>query len=316
MKLKNKIAGGGDKTFTVSPVYVTPENGNGQATTIEAKLVKRQLGSITIKVPFGGFTATSNSTSIATVSANNSTGVITVTGVNPGQATITVANTQDKNKSRTYTVNVAIGGAYTVQDSEKIVANGLYWTIGYLVANGTNGCKIGLETDYGLRFSWGSLYGERDGNIVKPDKYVSQGANRNPNNAMDLRNGIGDPCKVYLTGNWRMPTADEIRAIGGNVSKNKNSFGKEYYYFSDSYWSKRGGRYGLVLNSRVFFSSNFSNKISTGFIQEDNEVVQSWTSTPDGYGNGYYLQGGSAMRESNLMPGYGSYPVRCVQAPS
>lgn len=327
--LTNKIDGAASATFKVSPVWLTPDNGNGQATTINVTVVKKQTGSITIKVPYGGFTATSNSTSVATVSSNSNTGVITVTGVAPGQTTVKVANTQDANKSRSYTVNVTVGGAYTVQNSEKILINGLYWTKGNLVANGTNGCKVGAETAYGLHFRWGSLVGYDANNtatnpaaVVYPDEYTSGAvvftsspSNGDPNNAMNLTGGTGDPCKVYLAGNWRLPTDAEFAASFGG----KYGVDGEAWDASASTWVTNYNSSGVngrtFANGAIFFPAAGTRGHSSGSLGNQGASGYFWSSIAYGSGNAwrlYFYSGKASMASSYRVAGYA---VRCVQEP-
>lgn len=113
-----------------------------------------------------------------------------------------------------------------------IEVNGIKVAVGNLVADGPNDCKIGTPTDGGLYFQFGSLIGwSNTGNpaaiAVRPTNFngnedwshtgkIWQGATgtvpfTTPSSATAReRAGIGDPCRYYLGGTWRLPKKEEF----------------------------------------------------------------------------------------------------------
>ena len=112
----------------------------------------------------------------------------------------------------------------------------LWWATGNLVADGPNGCKIGAPTDYGLYFVYGSLVGWSGGangdgtgqgyptvaQRVKPLGYSGTSSWPTPywsggSSGQNITNvvsdnpatGIGDACRYYLRGSWRLATIAE-----------------------------------------------------------------------------------------------------------
>lgn len=161
-----------------------------------------------------------------------------------GTATITVTSVSDPTKIATCVV--------TVKENYVVIDN-LKFAIGNLVANGSNGCKIGTSSDHGLYFHFGSLVGWAGGATgdgvgvtnsslgvtvqVKPVGYGGSTSwpvgyykgNHTADNGYNLpatddaATGIGDPCRYYLGTPWRTPTAAEyLTLIGaGGVNTNK-----------------------------------------------------------------------------------------------
>ncbi|MCP9612950.1 PL29 family lyase N-terminal domain-containing protein [Coprobacter tertius] len=167
----------------------------------------------------------SSDPTIATV--NTSTGEIE--GKNAGDVTITATWTEDSR----------IKGTCTVMVTEK---TGIVWATGNLVADGANGAKIGSPADGGLYFQFGSLIGwsgsaNEDGTgiggnlalsvVVKPIGYAGSTDWGNTDKIWQSKTatvpftiagsgsaeeiaGVGDPCRYYLKGNWRLPTKEDF----------------------------------------------------------------------------------------------------------
>lgn len=125
----------------------------------------------------------------------------------------------------------------TPEDPNVITVNGINVAVGNLVADGKGGCKIGAYTDNDLFFQFGSLIGwSATGDpaiAVKPANFDDSGdkaewdANGKTwqgatgtvpfttagSGTTDEIAGIGDPCRYYLGGTWRLPTKEEFDKI-------------------------------------------------------------------------------------------------------
>lgn len=111
------------------------------------------------------------------------------------------------------------------KDVEEVIdyieVNGIKAAEGNLVADGANGAKIGLPTDDGLLFQFGSLVGwsaTGDPTIVlKPEGCkVADTWNsswKGDSTTDNAETGTGDPCRYYLKGTWRLPTAMELKKL-------------------------------------------------------------------------------------------------------
>ncbi|MCC8172725.1 MAG: hypothetical protein LIP00_13315 [Parabacteroides sp.] len=215
--LTNKITNGNSVTFTVKPVFPAPTLNRTSGEVIKGNSLQF-TGTV-----YGGVTVTSNNTSLATVTVGSDKKTVTVTGVNTGSTTITVRNAGDQTKTSTFTI--------TVKDVVLPPIGGIKWAAGNLVMVDGTHCKIGNPDAYGVQFRFGSLVGYDSKNYtnnpkpaVKPSEYSG-----NPNfadspyatgNITDNpAGGLGDPCKYYLGGSWRLPTPDEYRnSLGGGVT--------------------------------------------------------------------------------------------------
>lgn len=122
----------------------------------------------------------------------------------------------------------------TLEDPDVITVNGIKVAVGNLVTDGKGGCKIGAYTDNDLFFQFGSLIGwSATGDpaiAVKPANFDTSGdkakwdANGKTwqgatgtvpfttpsSGTADEIAGIGDPCRYYLGGTWRLPTKEEF----------------------------------------------------------------------------------------------------------
>ena len=315
--LTNTIAGGGNVSFRVTPVW--------QASTLGS--TSRSVGvNETVSVSaqaYGGITAISNDTSIATVEVvtgseeNIGKEYIRITGVAEGSTAITVKNKQDESKTTTYTVTV---GAY-------VTINGLKWAVGNLVTDGEHGCKVGAPTDGGLYFRFGSLVGYDDseptGNptaVVTPTEYTGgkpvfteSPYQKNGEITENAAAGTGDPCKYYLGGSWRLPTEAEYRqSLGGGVSGSD--------LFNNRQWIasyENSGVAGAIFNNtaegpKIFFPASGHRDCSNGTLAVSGSNGYGWTSVPNS-GSAWYVYfypKGAYMNSYNSTYGF---PVRCVQ---
>ena len=150
----------------------------------------------------------------------------TVTGVAKGETTITVT-TADGSFTATCKVTVA------EKPKDYIEVNGIKVAVGNLVADGMYGAKIGTPTNGGLFFQFGSLIGwSSTGNptiAVQPDNFNGNRGWTNTNKIWEStatvpftiagsgstyeKAGVGDPCRYYLKGTWRLPTGAEYKTL-------------------------------------------------------------------------------------------------------
>lgn len=116
-----------------------------------------------------------------------------------------------------------------------IELGGVKWAAGNLIADGTDGAKIGAPTDGGLYFQFGSLIGWSGGSSgdgtgrtsggltpalsawVTPAGYTgSTTFNLGWSGSVASDNattGVGDPCRFYLGSPWRLPTQSDLDAL-------------------------------------------------------------------------------------------------------
>ncbi|MCC8171553.1 MAG: hypothetical protein LIP00_07155 [Parabacteroides sp.] len=312
--LTNKMTDGGNITFTVKPVFQAPT-----LNLTSSYVVKGNSMQLTGTV-YGGVTATSSNTSLATVTVGSDKKTVTVNGVGPGSVTITVKNLGDETKTSTF--------ALTVKDVVLPAINGVRWAAGNLVMVNSTSCKIGNPGDYGVHFRFGSLvgYDSKDNTtnpkpVVKPSQYSG-----NPNFldapyatgdiTQNASGGLGDPCKHYLGGTWRLPTADEYRnSLGGGVT-GTNTFTdwKWVTDFKDENGNNVKGVYLRNSSDKVFFPASGYRDNSTGKLFYSGMNGYGWTSTPDGSSNAWRLNFGSSnvLMYNNNICGNG-LPVRCVK---
>ena len=132
---------------------------------------------------------------------------------------------------------LAAGTVYRLRkdmtDSDYIVVGNLKWAKGNLIADGSNGAKIGTPEDGGLFFQFGSLVGLNGGGN-------DDGTGRGTGSTLSIQvkpatcpittwegfwlgdpttdvpeTGNGDPCRYYLGDPWRLPTAGDFNALFG-----------------------------------------------------------------------------------------------------
>ena len=311
--LTNKITDGGNITFTVKPVFQAPT-----LNMTSGNVVKGNTMQFTGTV-YGGVTATSNNTSYATVATGTDKKTVTITGVAPGSTTITVKNASDNTKTSTFTI--------TVKDVVLPPVGGVKWAAGNLVRVNATSCKIGNPGDYGVHFRFGSLvgYDSKDNTtnpkpVVKPSNYSG-----NPNFldapyatgdiAQNAAGGLGDPCKHYLGGSWRLPTADEYRnSLGGGVT-GSTTF-TDWKWVTD-YKDENGNNVsGVYLKNstanKVFFPATGYREFSDGRYSFSGSWGLVWASTPSsGSAWSFTISSGRPYMNANNR-GYG-FSVRCVQ---
>ena len=318
--LTNTIAGGGNVSFRVTPVWQAPTLGSTSGSVGIGK---------TVSVPakaYGGIKATSSDTSIATVAVFTGTGddsgkdSIRISGVAVGTATITVENTQNADKKTTYSVTVNAG-------NETVTIGGLKWAVGNLVADGEHGCKVGAPTDGGLYFRWGSLVGYDNsvptGNptaVVTPMEYTggkplftASPYADSGNITENVAGGKGDPCKYYLGGTWRLPTDAEYRdKLGGGVT-GTTTF--KNWAWTASY--ENSGVAGAVLNNtaegpKIFFPASGLRNHSSGTLSSSGSNGYVWSSVPSSsYAYGLCFNSGHAYVNDSYRNN--GFTVRCVQ---
>ena len=230
--------------------------------------------------------------------------------------------------------------------SDYVEINGLRWAKGNLVADGPNNAKVGAPTDAGLYFQFGSLVGWAGGAnwngtgapstapattiVLRPNGYrggtawgtvgyFTAGTNANtvvtnfPDNGAA---GVGDPCRFYLGGTWRLPTNYEYAALYSNVDNGATWASCPMGAWQASptgAWAGTGAKSANPLNS-VFFSAAGYRFNTTGAL----------SSVPN---NGYYhasvVYDGSkqfyvTFGNNSVYPVYNTsrqhaFSVRCVE---
>jgi len=222
------------------------------------------------------------------------------------------------------TLTVSCDDDWSTPDNDADIESSITWAEGNLVADGTNGAKVGTATDGGLFFQFGSLIGwSSEGDL----KIVVQPANFNGStdwadtgkiwqgetgtvpstvagsNSNDEKAGIGDPCSYYLKGTWRLPTVDEYKALFNNITQGR--------------WTDSGGwswtpspASAIHTDGKKFMASGL--RSSSGSLSSS--LGNYWSASPKGSASGYSLgfyssvvsPGGYSDRVSGLS-------VRCVR---
>ena len=216
----------------------------------------------------------------------------------------------------------------------------LWWATGNLVADGSNGCRIGAPTDAGLHFAFGSLVGWSGGATgdgrgrgtpsktkiaAKPSSYIGlstypggyyssapSGTGYCYPSTDNSSTGVGDPCRYYLGPSWRTPTYVELRTIpakfpssGGTLS----NFDFSYVSGTPDYIRRNG--------SPEFILPLGANSIVQGSVYSQSMLaVSSRTSDDLGY---FFTQnstqiswGGSNSPGGEWYISNKSLPHRCV----
>ena len=203
-----------------------------------------------------------------------------------------------------------------------IVVNGIKVAEGNLVANGANGAKIGLPTDTSLYFQFGSLIGwSATGDptiVVRPANFngnedwydtgrIWQGttgvvpfAEAGSDNE---KAGIGDPCRYYLKGTWRLPTNGEFTALFNTTNSSyKNGWSWDDTSASASHLS------GLKLQALGFRSSDVGDPNLVGA----NGLY--WASSSYNSGQGFYMNFySSGVNPSTNSIRTNGLAIRCVR---
>lgn len=204
--------------------------------------------------------------------------------------------------------------------------NGLLWAKGDLIAaseGSHGGCRVGVPTDYGLYFQFGSLIGwASTGNAtisVKPISYTggtvwgtagfyANGVAGGIVTSLDAPDtGIGDPCRYYLGGGWRMPIKENYLTLLNNVAES-------------SPWADAGGYWSDIpvggnIKNLFFPAAGFRNG-GDGLLNLGYDGGWFWSASVYGisissafYCNGYYV---CPQQIHDIHHGF---PVRCVSEP-
>lgn len=204
---------------------------------------------------------------------------------------------------------------------EYIVVNGIKVAIGNLIANGEHGAKIGEPTDGGLYFQFGSLIGWSDTGdatiAVKPANFdgnegwadtgkIWQGKSSNvpftAAGSADEKAGIGDPCRYYLKGTWRLPTKTEFEALFNNPG-----------WPSTGPWSRDQTSKAASHTSGLIFPASGSRRSNTGLVASKGTQGLYWSATAAAGTSSfslYFLSAG--LYPSSGDSREGGYTVRCV----
>ncbi len=201
----------------------------------------------------------------------------------------------------------------------------IVWAVGNLVADGVNGAKIGAPTDNGLYFQFGSLIGWIDSDTSDPTIAVKPAAfNGNEgwtetgkiwqgtegtvpftvtgSGSADEKAGIGDPCRYYLKGTWRLPTKDEYEKL----------FDKNGYPSTGPWkWGNSSATNNML--NLTFPASGFRSS-SDGSLDRVGTYGHYWSASPisASYGSFLYFYDTFLNPDSEYNRVYGM-PVRCVQ---
>lgn len=315
---KNNIVNGGDVIVKISPKWMVPTNKSGQAETVSVYAG----GAITINVDesLGGVAVKSSNTVLISTAVNeNNQIVVTFAEEIPSAttATLTVYNKQvnyddlQEDDKLTYTVYLD-KGYISMGDLDWV------WAIGHLMAEGQYNCKIGNPTDYGLYFTWGGLLGYTGSNsntpAVKPAEYKGElSFLKSPCSTSTIvdskAEGKGDPCRIYLGGKWRMPTAEEVQILGGASTLTGN--------FTNCSWQTEsgvaGGRIPKTAEPHFFFpASGYLSSIDGKFMKEG-EVSLFWSSSNLNEKAAYRPYFSSSTIAISQSPCTDAFPIRCVR---
>ena len=222
---------------------------------------------------------------------------------------------------------------------EYIEVNGINVAVGNLVADGANGAKIGAPGDNGLYFQFGSLIGwaggaNGDGTgigtdsktpsfspVVKPalfngsEDWNDMGKTWSETGNVPFtvagsgtdneKAGVGDPCRYYLKGTWRLPTLDEYKTLF-----------KDHGYPSTGPWKWDADSKSAIHTTTglTFPASGLRNFASVYSIGKETYY---WTASPftglANYGAALYFSSSRiALNDGNALT-Y-AHVVRCVQS--
>lgn len=232
--------------------------------------------------------------------------------------------------------NTNITGHYAKIDTpaaaDFIEVKGIKVAVGNLIADGHNGAKIGAPTDGGLYFQFGSLIGwsgskNTDGTgidangtatasaVVTPEGYTGSsvatwtdvswtGEDTLPSTD-DNTTGIGDPCRYYLKGTWRLPTVDEYKTLFNNVTSGK--------------WADSGGwswtNSSASHTAGLKFPASGCRDGSDGSLDSVGSYGYCWSASPDDSDYGYSLFFNSSYVTPSTSPDRADgLAVRCVQS--
>lgn len=225
---------------------------------------------------------------------------------------------------------------YVMAFDAKIEPKTITWAAGNLIADGANGAKIGRPTDCGLYFQFGSLVGwaggatgdgtgvaiQRDAPLLKltPTNFdvagkawgstkktwqsTTSGVPFTASGSDNEKAGVGDPCRYYLGGTWRLPTRDEYIALF-----------KDNGYPSSGPWRWNATTRSAVHDNGLTFTA-CGIYTEDGYYDNEDFISYSWSSSiyPGNNRQGAALGFTSAgiHPENSLERTYG-VNVRCVQ---
>ena len=200
--------------------------------------------------------------------------------------------------------------------SDYIEVNGIKVAIGNLVADGEHGAKIGLPTDGGLYFQFGSLVGwSATGDpeiVVRPATCaVSELWNsswtgpNNPSldpNANDVIAGTGDPCRFYLGSTWRLPTNNDFVELFKNNG-----------YPSTGPWTWDADSKLMSHTSGLVFPSSGFRYDTDGRLGYVGTRGYCWSASVGDDGSVYRMYFGARLYPTNTGSSMYGYSVRCVR---
>ncbi|MCC8170317.1 MAG: hypothetical protein LIP00_00745 [Parabacteroides sp.] len=269
--LKNKVAGGGDASFTVTPLWPVPENADGQPLGFTVNTGASAEIRIKQPFPYGGIQVLPGAG--VTVSATDeATGIVSLKGTSGGMATVKVCNAQDNTRCIGYTVSVN-----TLPADRIMTVGGMKWATGNLVRQDVNSCTIGEPADAGLYFKWGGLLGYdaagAQNSVVTPNAYVADRSfagspytTGNSIGAPAAAAGTGDPCTYYLGEGWRLPTPDEYRnSLGGGVTGSSDFTLAEWSTLTSVAGMKLGPAKELFFPAAGRYDGSVSSASATGY---------------------------------------------------
>lgn len=307
--LRNKMAGGGDASFTVTPQWAIPENANGQPLRFTVNAGAPAEIRVKHPFPYGGIQVVSGA-GVAVQGKDDATGIVSLKGVSGDTEAVKVCNRQDNTRCIGYAVTVA-----TVPAGRVATVGGVRWATGNLVRQDVNSCTIGEPADAGLYFKWGALSGYdatgAQNSVVVPNAYVSDrsfsGSPYTTGNSIEAPaavTGTGDPCTYYLGEGWRLPTAGEYRnSLGGGVTGSSN--------FVPAEWTTVAGVTGMKLGpgKALFFPAAGRYE---GSVSPASTVGYYWTNEWMGEGYAYDLHFNEVGAQLSSGRTSSACPVRCV----
>ncbi len=201
---------------------------------------------------------------------------VTIGGKNYGTKTVNVPVSFVKRGNYKITIHFEKSYPYTE-------INGVKWAVSNLsYINGQVTVNSRVGENYNLLFCGGSLLGYdiakgvNAGPVVKPSEYSGSPVIKNSPRSVYLTqnpsNGTGDPCTYYLGTSWRVPTQQEVYALGGVPDNNGR--------LANSVWRTKG-TYGLQYANGVFMGPYAASARISG-----NTVTNNSLFIP---ANGYYF---------------------------
>lgn len=219
-------------------------------------------------------------------------------------------NTAQFEMGKRYGFNMDIS---TPPPTPYIEVNGIKVAKGNLVADGENGAKIGEPSDLGLYFQFGSLVGWNTENshatiAIKPADCEVTSWNAEWQGDPSVENtqtGMGDPCKYYLKGSWRLPTQGELNTLVRNSGYPNGPDWTAEGTFEAGSQSYATHKSGLKLPA--------AGACHNGFLSNQGSFGNYWSSSVDTENYAFYI----SFRNTSLFPVSFTRPsgfsVRCIQ---